>query len=198
MTEMIDFGAQTQLVAELAENTAEEQLDAPTACEGYAVRHLLGHLVGLTGAFRDAARKDIGPSTSTPPGSSLPDVTPGWRADLDRNLAELAAAWRTPEAWDGETQAGGVPLPAAVAGRVALNELVLHGWDLARATGQAYAPEPADLGVSLALLTSWAEESGGTPGAMFAAPVPVPADASLLDRVVALSGRRPDWTPAKP
>ncbi|MFI9049340.1 TIGR03086 family metal-binding protein [Streptomyces sp. NPDC053427] len=197
MTEKIDFGTQTQLVARLAEHTTEEQLDVPTPCEEYAVRHLLGHLVGLSGAFRDAARKDLGPMTSTPPGSSVPDVAPGWRDDLVRNLTGMAAAWRAPEAWTGETQAGGVTLPAAIAGRIALNELVLHGWDLARATGQEYAPDPASLGVSYALLTSWAEESGSGPAPAFAAPAPVGDDAPLLDRVVALSGRRPDWTSAK-
>ncbi|KPC62270.1 TIGR03086 family metal-binding protein [Streptomyces chattanoogensis] len=195
MTETIDFAAQAQLVGRLAEHTTEEQLDAPTPCEEYAVRHLLGHLVGLTGAFRDVARKHLGPATSTPPGDAVPDVTAGWREDLARNLDEMAAAWREPDAWTGETQAGGVTLPGAVAGRIALNELVLHGWDLARATGQDYAPDPAGLGVSYALLTSWTEESGGAPGPAFAAPAPVAADAPLLDRVVALSGRRPDWTP---
>ncbi|MGW2628306.1 TIGR03086 family metal-binding protein [Streptomyces chattanoogensis] len=197
MTETIDFAAQAQLVGRLAERTTEGQLDAPTPCEEYAVRHLLGHLVGLTGAFRDAARKHLGPATSTPPGDAVPDVTAGWREDLARNLEEMAAAWREPDAWTGETQAGGVTLPGAIAGRIALNELILHGWDLARATGQDYAPDPAGLGVSYALLTSWAEESGGAPSPAFAAPVPVSEDAPLLDRVVALSGRRPEWTPPK-
>ncbi len=36
------------------------------------------------------------------------------------------------------TKAGGVDLPGEVAGLVALDELVVHGWDVARATGQAY------------------------------------------------------------
>ncbi len=122
-------------------------------------------------------------------------MTAGWREDLSRNLDEMAAAWREPAAWTGETQAGGVTLPGAIAGRIALNELVLHGWDLARATGQDYAPAPETLGVVYDLLSSWVEESGGTPGSIFAPPVPVADDASQLDRVVALSGRRPNWTP---
>ncbi|ARF55829.1 TIGR03086 family metal-binding protein [Streptomyces gilvosporeus] len=195
MTDTIDFAAQAQLVRRLAEHTGEEQLDAPTPCGEYAVRHLLGHLVGLTGAFRDAARKHLGPTTSTPPTETRPEVTAGWREDLARNLEEMAAAWGEPTAWTGETQAGGVTLPGAIAGRIALNELVLHGWDLARATGQDYAPDPETLGASYDLLASWVEESGGAPGSIFAPPVHVADDASQLDRVVALSGRRPDWTP---
>ncbi|MEV0368440.1 TIGR03086 family metal-binding protein [Streptomyces sp. NPDC050636] len=194
MTEMIDFAAQTRLVARLAEHTDEAQLDAPTPCEKYAVRHLLGHLVGLSGAFRDAARKELGPMTSTDPSETVPDVEPGWRAVLNRNLDEMAEAWRDPDAWEGETQAGGIPLPGAVAGRIALNELVLHGWDLARATGQEYAPDAAGLDASYALLSSWAGEEGR--GSLFGPVVPVPEDAPLLDRVVALSGRRPNWAAA--
>ncbi|MGX1853259.1 TIGR03086 family metal-binding protein [Streptomyces sp. NPDC055299] len=198
MTEMIDFAAQARLVARLAEDTDEALLDAPTPCEDYAVRHLLGHLVGLAGAFQDVARKNLGPMTGTSPGSGpRADVAPGWRAELDRNLSGMTEAWRDPQAWEGETQAGGVTLPGAVAGRVALNELVLHGWDLARATGQEYAPGRADLDVCHALLSAWAGDGGAVEAGEgpFGAVVPVPEDAPLLDRVVALSGRRPDWAP---
>ncbi|MFE1171473.1 TIGR03086 family metal-binding protein [Streptomyces sp. NPDC058773] len=192
MTETIDFAAQARLVSQLAARTADEQLDDPTPCEDYAVRHLLGHLVGLSAAFQEAARKNLGPMTSTAPGTTVPDVASGWRAELDRNLRGMAEAWHVPEAWEGETQAGGVTLPAAIAGRFALNELVLHGWDLARATGQEYAPDPAALGVSYALLTPLAESPEQGP---FGRPVEVTADAPLLDQVVALGGRRPDWAP---
>ncbi|MFD5397589.1 TIGR03086 family metal-binding protein [Streptomyces sp. NPDC127097] len=192
MTETIDFATQARLVSQLAARTADEQLEAPTPCEDYAVRHLLGHLVGLTAAFREAARKNLGVMTNTAPGASVPDVESGWRTELDRNLRGMTEAWHAPEAWEGETQAGGVTLPAAIAGRIALNELVLHGWDLARATGQEYAPDAASLGVSYALLAPSA--AGGDRGP-FGTPVAVAADAPLLDQVVALSGRRPDWTP---
>ncbi|MGP8301159.1 TIGR03086 family metal-binding protein [Streptomyces inhibens] len=192
MSEMIDFAAQTRLVSRLAAQTADDQLDAPTPCEKYAVRHLLGHLVGLTAAFQDVARKELGPTTGTSPDAFRPDVSPGWRAELDRNLAGMVDAWRAPQAWEGETEAGGVALPGSVAGRVALNELVLHGWDLARATGQEYAPDADSLKVSYALLSAWAE--AGTSGPLFATVVPVPQNAPLLDKVVALGGRRPDWT----
>ncbi|MFI0907145.1 TIGR03086 family metal-binding protein [Streptomyces sioyaensis] len=195
MTEMIDLAAQARLVAQLAEHTDEARLDAPTPCEAYAVRHLLGHLVGLAGAFQDVARKNLGPTTNTSPDvAPRADVAPGWRAELERNLGGMTEAWRDPQAWEGETQAGGVTLPGAVAGLIALNELVLHGWDLARATGQAYAPGRADLDVCHGLLSAWAEDAGAG-GGLFGPVVHVPEDAPLLDRVVALSGRRPDWTP---
>ncbi|WP_156724245.1 TIGR03086 family metal-binding protein [Streptomyces apocyni] len=191
-TDTIDFAPQTRLVARLAEHVRDDQLGGPTPCVPMAVRDLLGHIVGLTAAFRDAARKDLGPSTDTDPNLTPPDVAANWRDILPRQLAELADAWRDPKAWVGDTRAGGVDLPAAVAGQVAMNELVVHGWDLARATGQAYAPDPASLRVAYELLA--VTPDGPEREGMFGPIVAVPDDAPLLDRVVGLSGRRPDWS----
>lgn len=44
----------------------------------------------------------------------------------------MAGAWKDPAAWTGMTRAGGVDLPGEIAAAVAADELVLHGWDLAR------------------------------------------------------------------
>ncbi|MER7176713.1 TIGR03086 family metal-binding protein [Streptomyces mesophilus] len=193
-----DFTAQTRLVARLADRVTEAQLDLPTPCPELPVRNLLGHLVGLTAAFRDAARKDLGPTTDTPPGDTVPDLGPAWRGDLSKNLQELAEAWQAPEAWEGFTRAGGVDLPAEVAAQVAMDELVVHGWDLARATGQEYAPGEAELQVSYALLSPDADDRSAlseqeAADSIFGPPVPVPPSAPLLDRVIGLSGRDPHW-----
>ena len=48
----------------------------------------------------------------------------------------MAEAWQDPAAWEGMTAAGGVDLRGEVAGVVALDELVIHGWDLAKAIGR--------------------------------------------------------------
>ncbi|MET9389385.1 TIGR03086 family metal-binding protein [Streptomyces sp. NPDC006624] len=189
----LDLGPQAAVVARLAAGVTDEQLAAGTPCPRYAVRHLLGHLAGLAAAFRDAARKDLGATTDTSPDSALPDIGPGWREELPRVLGELAEAWRDPAAWTGMTRAGGVDLPGEVAGLVATDELVVHGWDLARATGQPYDPDPAALRSCLAFLSASADDPGR--GAIFGPVVPVAPDAPELDRAVGLSGREPGWTP---
>jgi uncharacterized protein (TIGR03086 family) len=188
-----DLGPVAAGMGRLAAGVDDAALDGPTPCPEYAVRELLAHVVGLSAAFRDAARKDLGPATNTDPGTVKWVLEDDWRSRLPRLLDELVTAWRAPGAWDGDTQAGGITFPAAIAGRVALNELLVHGWDLARATGQGYAPDEASLRVSYALLAAAAEDPGR--GGMFGPVVPVPEGAPLLDRVVGLSGRRPDWTP---
>jgi uncharacterized protein (TIGR03086 family) len=187
----LDLGPQALIVARVADAVREEQLADATPCPQYAVRHLVGHLVGLSAAFRDAGRKDLGATTDTPPTSGLPDLTPGWRAELPELLAELAEAWRDPAAWTGETRAGGVELPGAVAGIVAADELVVHGWDLARATGQEYVPDEAALRAVYGMLAASVDDPSR--GSIFGPVVPVPRDAPLLDRVIGLSGRDPGW-----
>ncbi|OWA04381.1 TIGR03086 family protein [Streptomyces sp. CS113] len=192
-TATLDLGPQTRILARLADGVRDDRLADPTPCPGLAVRNLLGHLTGLAVAFRDAARKDLGPTTDTSPEASVPDVGPGWREELAKVLGELADAWREPDAWTGMTRAGGIDLPGDVAGAVVADELVIHGWDLARATGQDYAPDPAALQAAYGLLAAAAQESDRDQG-MFGPVVAVPADAPLLERAVGLSGRDPGWS----
>ncbi|WP_264931785.1 TIGR03086 family metal-binding protein [Streptomyces sp. A012304] len=194
-TSTLDLTPQAMIVARLAEAVRDDQLADATPCPEYTVGTLLGHLAGLAVAFRDAGRKDLGPTTDTAPdAAAVPDLDPGWRAELPKVLGELADAWRDPAAWTGMTRAGGVDLPGAVAGAVAADELVIHGWDLARATGQEYVPDPAALDASHALLLTDADDPDRE-GGIFGPVVPVPDDAPLLDRAVGLSGRDPGWTP---
>ncbi|MFE6334111.1 TIGR03086 family metal-binding protein [Streptomyces sp. NPDC057798] len=189
---IIDLGPQTQVLARLAEGVTDEQLTGPTPCPDLRVRNLLGHLLGLSVAFRDAGRKNLGATTDTAPTASVPDIGPGWREEFPKVLDDLAGAWRDPAAWTGMTRAGGVDLPGAVAGAVAIDELVVHGWDLAVATGQPYDPDPAALQAAHDFLL--ASKDDPSRGEIFGPVVPVPQDAALLDRAVGLSGRDPHWT----
>ena len=89
-------------------------------------------------------------------------------------------------------QAGGIDLPARMAGKIALNELVLHGWDTARASGQPFDCDPRTLEASREFVTlmSTPEEEAGREG-LFGPVVEVSADAPRLERVIGLSGRNP-------
>ncbi|MFJ9036524.1 TIGR03086 family metal-binding protein [Streptomyces sp. NPDC102406] len=184
----VDIGPQARIVARLAHGVRDDQLDAPTPCSEYAVRDLLGHLLGLSAGLSATGRKE---TEEHGPGAALPELGPDWRAALPVALDGLVETWREPAAWEGMTRAGGLDLPGAVAGLVTADELVVHGWDLARATGQEYTPDEAALRAARDLLTP-AEEG---PDGLFGPVVPVPEDAPLLDRVIGLSGRDPAWRP---
>ncbi|MFC9758381.1 TIGR03086 family metal-binding protein [Streptomyces sp. NPDC056921] len=192
-TPTIDLESAARRIAALLDGIDDQQLDGPTPCPDYAVRELLAHVAGLSTAFRDAARKDFGPTTDTPPDAALPVLADDWRETLPPLLDELVTAWRDPAARQGMTRAGSVDLPGEVALLVALDELVIHGWDLARSTGQNYEGDEASLHASLAMLTP--SDDNPRPESVFGPPVPVPADAPLVDRTIAMSGRRPDWKP---
>ncbi|MFJ6081780.1 TIGR03086 family metal-binding protein [Streptomyces sp. NPDC092369] len=193
MTDLpLDLGPQARVIARLADGITDGQLADRTPCPESAVRNLLGHVAGLSVAFRDAGRKELGATTDTNPNDAVPDIGPGWREELPKALDELADAWRDPAAWTGMTRTGGLDLPGEIAGAVAVDELVIHGWDLARATGQPYEPDPAALRVAHDFLLAAAEDPSRG-GGIFGPVVPVPADAPLLDRAVGLSGRDPGW-----
>ncbi|MGK5530712.1 TIGR03086 family metal-binding protein [Streptomyces sp. URMC 129] len=195
--DMHDLGPVARQVAGLLDGVSEEHLDAPTPCPAYRVRDLLGHLLELTQAFTASGRKELGPLTDTSPDDPAavkPSLDGDWRGRLRRQLDDLVEVWRAPEAWEGTTRAGGVTLPGPIAGQVALNELLVHGWDLSRATGQPFTADDASVQVSIGLL-SQALGDDAREGTGFGSVVPVPDDASPLDRAVGLSGRSPEWTP---
>ncbi len=192
---MLDLHPAAREVARLLDGVPDD-LGRPTPSD-IPLAQLLDHLMGLTLAFTWAARKTPPEGGSRPPSSSADDLDPGWRDELPRRLDELAAAWREPAAWEGMTEAGGVTMPAAAMGTVALDELVLHGWDLARATGQEFRCDPASTAAVLDFTTETAkpENAAGREG-LFGPVVPVPADAPPLHRALGLAGRDPAWTPA--
>ncbi|WP_328417984.1 MULTISPECIES: TIGR03086 family metal-binding protein [unclassified Micromonospora] len=172
----------------------DHQLTLPTPCAGWVVGDLLDHLVGLTIAFRIAAEKAPDAAPGGPGNPTVANLDPEWRTILPAQLDDLVAAWRVPSAWTGDTAAGGVVLPAQIMGVVALNEVVIHAWDLARATGQTYDVDPQTVEWVHGLVSQQGS-SEGTPG-LFGPSITLPAEAALLDRVIGLTGRDPAWTSA--
>lgn len=74
---------------------------------------------------------------------------------------------------------------------VALTEVVVHGWDLARATGQLYDIDAATAKAVLPHVEQIAAEEPVE--GLFERAVPVADDAPVLDRIVAMTGRNPSW-----
>ncbi len=132
---MIDMTSAAARTAALLDGVRDDQLDGPTPCEQLSLGELVAHVGGLGVAFAAAARKDLGELTDTPPGDGGYQLDQDWRSRYPRELAALAEAWRDAEAWLGMTRIGGTDLPGEVAGSVALTEVVIHGWDIARCHG---------------------------------------------------------------
>jgi uncharacterized protein (TIGR03086 family) len=192
----VDLGPATRQMADLIAQVPDDLLDEPTPCPAYTLGDLVDHVSGLALAFTAAARKAPVPGAPERASGDASRLGTDWRTRLARELDALAEAWRDPAAWTGATRAGGIDLPGEVAGLVALDEVVVHGWDVARASGQPYAVDGDLLEVVhgfLAPLAQPGQESMRDD--IFGPAITVPADAPLLDRVIGLTGRDPAWSP---
>jgi uncharacterized protein (TIGR03086 family) len=182
-----DLQAAADELARVVAGVRDDQLAGPTPCEDMTVRALIDHVTGLTAAFRLAAEK-----RST---VEVGDIDlDRWRELVPAHLDALVEAWREPSAWTGTTEAGGVTLSGQEAGAVALDEIVLHGWDLARSTGQDFSCDPVSTEVVLAFTRAVAEAEE-RPEGLFGDPVAVPDDAPPFQRALGFSGRDPGWAP---
>ncbi|SFE54159.1 TIGR03086 family metal-binding protein [Blastococcus tunisiensis] len=190
-TTTLDLAPQTDEVARIVAGVRDDQLCQPTPCADLNVAVLLDHLVGLTSAFARAAQKAEGTGGAEPDAAHL---APDWRTRLPAQLAALAAAWHRPGAWSGTTTIAGMALPADEVGLVGLNEVLVHGWDLAAATGQEYRADPATAQACLAYGVGLAAGAPELRDQIYGPVVPVADDAPVLDRVLGQTGRDPAWS----
>jgi uncharacterized protein (TIGR03086 family) len=185
----LDFGPTTTALAALVRGVGDDQLDDPTPNDGRTVGDLLDHVAGLALAFTAAARKEEPPGGGNPSADAeaLPD---DWRTEIPARLATLAEAWRDPAAYEGATMAGPVKMPADGAALVALDEVTVHAWDLAVATGQQYDADPAAVEACARFVASF---DAPRDGELFGPEVDVPDSATPLDRLIGATGRDPHW-----
>jgi uncharacterized protein (TIGR03086 family) len=193
---MHDLDPATRRLATLVERVDDSQLEARTPCPGYTVADLLDHIGGLAVAFASAARKEEGTNASPPPPGDRAHLQGDWRTHIPRDLTVLGEVWRDPAAWEGTTKIAGAEMPAAVVGAVGLNEVVTHAWDLARAIGQPFDADHDSIEGCLAFVEPMSQPGAEASRAPAFGPALTPPDgASPLERLIALTGRDPAWTP---
>jgi uncharacterized protein (TIGR03086 family) len=165
-------------------------LDGPTPCADYDLRTLLRHFTGTSGAFVKAGQtRALDPDD--PWGSKAMLDEQDWADQLAGQVETMGQAWSRPEAWTGSID--GAQMPAQAIGELGLIELLLHGWDVARATGQSLQVSD-ELGAELLRCLQPTLEQGREFD-VYGPEVTVPADASPFTRALGLSGRDPNWTP---
>jgi uncharacterized protein (TIGR03086 family) len=175
----------------LVSQVSTDQLSAPTPCTEWDLRTLLNHLILWTAysAERRARDEPVSDELLNRDFVAAPEFARDYAAQLDKALA----AWSDPAAWERSLNVMGSPTPAADVAALLLAETVLHGWDVAAATGQEYACADNVAAAVLAAVLANAELFRKYKG--FADPVAMPESASSLDRALAASGRDPSWTP---
>jgi uncharacterized protein (TIGR03086 family) len=171
--------------ARIVEGTGPDQFDRPTPDTEWDVKTLLNHLVLWTAySFeRRATSAAVGPELTGRDFAAEDGYAAAYRAQLDRALA----AWAAPGIWDTEIDTGGGTMPAPKMAEMILMEMVLHGWDLARATGQDFSvPDPV-AETALRAVTESAELYRQYDG--FKAPAEPGPGAGALECALAVSGR---------
>jgi uncharacterized protein (TIGR03086 family) len=166
--------------------------DQTTPCADWDLRTLLNHTILWTSY--SAERRAYGESAAEDLMSKDFTADPGYAEAYQAQIARAVEAWSDPEAWTRELGVMGNTTPAADVAAMLIMEMVLHGWDVARATGQDYQCDETLAQAVLATVEAQGDMFRQYQG--FAAVVPVPDDAATFDRVLGLSGRDPNWKAA--
>ena len=165
-----------------AREVPSDAWERPAPCEGWVARDVVRHLVEwVPGFFANLAGLDLGPMPSVDD-----DPVAAWAAldtALQRALDDPSVASRTFE-MQGRSQR----IDEAIATFV-LGDVVVHTWDLARATGLDESLDPDEVHAMLTGMESMGDamrQSGH-----FGPRVEVAADADEQTRLIAFTGRQP-------
>lgn len=171
------------LLGQVASRITPDDLDSRTPCANFTVRGVLGHMIGGATQFAAAFRGES-PADVPADAAEGPDVV----ARAGNALADLMTAIRSPGALDRTVAAPFGETPGDAFARFVVLDGLVHGWDLATATGQTY--EPSDMLV--AEVDAYARQAIAPPmrdGDTFAAVVEPPAGATPIEQLAAFTGR---------
>jgi uncharacterized protein (TIGR03086 family) len=171
---------------ELLANVSTADLARPTPCREFVVGQLVDHMIGANNGLVGMTRGETWQAQRPAPETA--DDSPA-----ARHLAssvDLMQALRARHVLDEVFDFGAVQMRGDVVLRQMLLEVVVHGWDLAKATGQRRPIDP-DLAMQL-LDEAKAYDGARTPeGTPYGPAVEVPSSASPGDRLLAFLGRVP-------
>jgi uncharacterized protein (TIGR03086 family) len=162
--------------------------DDPSPCDDWTARGVVGHIIDMHGAMLRPVDRDLSPAPS------LADDPLGAfrsaRADVEELLADPAIA-----SSECATPMGTMTIEQHIDGVVSI-DLVIHGWDLARALGQDDTIDPAEVerlypGAAAMPPEMRIPDAFGPGIVVFGPEIPVPDDAPLQDRLLGLMGRDP-------
>jgi uncharacterized protein (TIGR03086 family) len=179
--------AQTETIAAAV---SPSQLTLPTPCTEYDVRALLSHIVG--GLTRTALVGEGAEDALAHPAQASGVTDDGWPDAYRAAAARSSAAWADDAKLDAlvEVPWGKIPGRFAVAGYI--QEVLAHGWDLARATGQPTEGDPELALFSLATAQRiLPPEIRGDEGVPFGPVIEAPAGAGPYTQLAAWLGRQP-------
>jgi uncharacterized protein (TIGR03086 family) len=186
---MIDLEPVCDPIIAVLAGVRDDQLSRSSPCSEYKVGQVIDHIDEVCQLYTAVAHHDTGEALETDTGSVGAHLSPGWRSTVAQHVRVLGKSWADPAAWTGTTSIFGLELSNELWGRIVLTEMVVHGWDVAKGTGQSLnLPEPT-LQVVFDHVATFVPNSP-VPD-VFGPPVEVGSNAILLDQIVAITGRTP-------
>ena len=173
-----------RLAAQMTDRVAAvppDRWSAQSPCEQWTARDLVAHLVDVHGMFLGLVGRSLRPGPDV-----ADDPLGAWTSARDQVQADLDDPERAMEEFDGLS---GRSTFAQAVGRFICFDLDIHGWDLARATGQDERIDPDELPRLWQTAESFGEAIRSE--RVCGPAVQVPADAPEQDRLLAFLGRRP-------
>ncbi|MBO0771155.1 MAG: TIGR03086 family protein [Actinobacteria bacterium] len=168
-----------------------DQAGLATPCPDWDVRELVRHVAGQgLSNFLVRARGETA-DWQAPTGELGDD----WAAEFRSRADELMAVWRAADLGRPVAVPGGGQAPLRNRADQQITELAVHGWDLARATGQRAELDPAVAEHALGWSRQMLRPEFRGPGKAVGAEVPVSPDAPAYQRLAGWFGRDPGWTP---
>ena len=162
-----------------------DQWHASTPCEEWDVRELVNHVVtGNEWAAELATGKTIEEIGDRLDGDVLGDDP---LAAYDDSASRAASVFQQPGALDAPCAVSYGPVPGSVYAGHRFIDVLVHGWDVAVATGQDPSLPPDLVAACLDVVEPQAELLAGS-GA-FGGGVELPADADDQTRLLAMLGR---------
>lgn len=183
MDTLTQFGHVGSLLAGVVGGITPDELDRRTPCTEFTVRGVLEHMINGATVFAAAYRDE------TPTEPDVSDVLAGFGPAL-QNLGGAVCA---PGALDRTIAAPFGDVDGDFFARFIVLDGLVHGWDLATATGQSYEP-PDELVAAVDAFARQAIEPLRD-GQTFAEAVEASPDASPIERLAAYTGRRPVPSP---
>lgn len=167
---------------------AADQLDASTPCDEWTVRRLIDHMLAAQQMFAAApSGAVVGPPSGAPPELVGDDPS----AQYEDARKATAHAFAQPGVLESTLNGVSGDVPAMQILGIAFCDQLIHGWDLAKATGQdTTMPEDLAAAAWMFLDGQIADERRG-PGMPFKAAVPLPEDAGVQEKLIAYCGRDP-------
>lgn len=174
-----------EAIATLIAGMTPDQFTSPTPCAEWDTRALLNHVVGGAYMFAGAFTGQAPAGGHDEPVDLLgDDAGAAWGAACEAFVAGIDA----PGALDQVVPMPWGPTPGGLVYEILKFDVLLHAWDLARATGQTFDPsaelvEPV-LEIARGIISPDLRAAG-----MFGPEVTAPEGATPMERLAAFTGR---------